>query len=63
MIFHLLLFSVSSLPIEASSMVSLIVFIQVYRLRLLGDYHHSSRIAFVEFAMVVSFSLFLFISF
>lgn len=25
---------------------------QVYRLRLLGDYHHSTRIAFVEFVMV-----------
>lgn len=31
---------------------------QVYRLRLLGDYHHSTRIAFVEFVMVIaSFSL------
>ncbi|KAL0394971.1 UNVERIFIED_CONTAM: Polyadenylate-binding protein-interacting protein 11 [Sesamum latifolium] len=27
---------------------------KVYRLRLLGDYHHSSRIAFVEFAMAES---------
>lgn len=27
---------------------------QVYRLRLLGDYHHSTRIAFVEFVMVRS---------
>lgn len=25
---------------------------KVYRLRLLGDYHHSTRIAFVEFIMV-----------
>ncbi len=25
---------------------------QVARLRLLGDYHHSTRIAFVEFVMV-----------
>ncbi|KAL5202539.1 hypothetical protein ABZP36_013491 [Zizania latifolia] len=25
---------------------------EVYRLRLLGDYHHSTRIAFVEFVMV-----------
>jgi competence protein ComGC len=34
--------------------------IQVYRLRLLGDYHHSTRIAFVEFVMVIaSFSLLL----
>ncbi|XP_062092051.1 uncharacterized protein LOC133797930 isoform X2 [Humulus lupulus] len=24
---------------------------EVYRLRLLGDYHHSTRIAFVEFVM------------
>ena len=32
---------------------------QVYRLRLLGDYHHSTRIAFVEFVMVIAiFSLF-----
>lgn len=29
---------------------------QVYRLRLLGDYHHSTRIAFVEFVMVVAYS-------
>lgn len=28
------------------------LFLQVYRLRLLGDYHHSTRIAFVEFVMV-----------
>lgn len=28
---------------------------QVYRLRLLGDYHHSTRIAFVEFVMVIAF--------
>ncbi|KAM0935046.1 putative RNA recognition motif domain, ataxin-2, RNA-binding domain superfamily [Dioscorea sansibarensis] len=27
---------------------------EVYRLRLLGDYHHSTRIAFVEFAMADS---------
>ncbi|XP_071730897.1 polyadenylate-binding protein-interacting protein 11 isoform X3 [Rutidosis leptorrhynchoides] len=27
---------------------------EVYRLRLLGDYHHSSRIAFVEFVMAES---------
>ncbi|KAK4601132.1 hypothetical protein RGQ29_010631 [Quercus rubra] len=27
---------------------------QVYRLRLLGDYHHSTRIAFVEFVMAES---------
>nr|GMD94864.1 polyadenylate-binding protein-interacting protein 12-like isoform X1 [Ipomoea batatas] len=27
---------------------------EVYRLRLLGDYHHSTRIAFVEFAMAES---------
>ncbi|KAJ0802677.1 putative RNA recognition motif domain, nucleotide-binding alpha-beta plait domain superfamily [Helianthus annuus] len=26
---------------------------EVYRLRLLGDYQHSSRIAFVEFVMVI----------
>ncbi|KAL6536586.1 poly(A) polymerase Cid12 [Orobanche gracilis] len=26
---------------------------EVYRLRLFGDYHHSTRIAFVEFSMVV----------
>jgi hypothetical protein len=26
--------------------------VQVARLRLLGDYHHSTRIAFVEFVMV-----------
>lgn len=26
---------------------------QVYRLRLLGDYQHSTRIAFVEFVMVI----------
>ncbi|GFZ04983.1 hypothetical protein Acr_17g0005550 [Actinidia rufa] len=26
---------------------------KVYRLRLLGDYHHSARIAFVEFVMVI----------
>ena len=32
--------------------------VQVYRLRLLGDYHHSTRIAFVEFVMVIGlFSL------
>ncbi|KNA03187.1 hypothetical protein SOVF_211590, partial [Spinacia oleracea] len=24
---------------------------EVYRMRLLGDYHHSTRIAFVEFVM------------
>lgn len=29
---------------------------QVYRLRLLGDYHHSTRIAFVEFVMVIASS-------
>ncbi|RRT74195.1 hypothetical protein B296_00013639 [Ensete ventricosum] len=28
--------------------------LQVYRLRLLGDYHHSTRIAFVEFVMAES---------
>lgn len=28
------------------------ILLQVYRLRLLGDYHHSTRIAFVEFVMV-----------
>ncbi|RWW20296.1 hypothetical protein GW17_00015597 [Ensete ventricosum] len=28
---------------------------EVYRLRLLGDYHHSTRIAFVEFVMVSIF--------
>ncbi|KAF8412060.1 hypothetical protein HHK36_000013 [Tetracentron sinense] len=27
---------------------------EVYRLRLLGDYHHSTRIAFVEFVMVIA---------
>ncbi|KAL8265658.1 hypothetical protein R6Q59_003002 [Mikania micrantha] len=27
---------------------------RVYRLRLLGDYHHSTRIAFVEFVMAES---------
>ncbi|KAG5558906.1 hypothetical protein RHGRI_008748 [Rhododendron griersonianum] len=27
-------------------------FVDVYRLRLLGDFHHSTRIAFVEFVMV-----------
>ncbi|PKI75013.1 hypothetical protein CRG98_004581 [Punica granatum] len=27
---------------------------EVYRLRLLGDYHHSTRIAFVEFVMAES---------
>uniref|UniRef100_A0A2P2LYP8 Uncharacterized protein MANES_01G055500 n=1 Tax=Rhizophora mucronata TaxID=61149 RepID=A0A2P2LYP8_RHIMU len=32
---------------------------EVYRLRLLGDYHHSTRIAFVEFVMVIA-SVFLF---
>lgn len=26
--------------------------LKVYRLRLLGDYHHSTRIAFVEFVLV-----------
>jgi hypothetical protein len=31
--------------------------VQVARLRLLGDYHHSTRIAFVEFVMVCAFSL------
>ncbi|KAL0331588.1 UNVERIFIED_CONTAM: Polyadenylate-binding protein-interacting protein 11 [Sesamum angustifolium] len=35
-------------------LVSPIVLIKVYRLRLLGDYHHSSRIAFVEFAVAES---------
>ncbi|XP_021647309.2 polyadenylate-binding protein-interacting protein 11 isoform X2 [Hevea brasiliensis] len=29
---------------------------EVYRLRLLGDYHHSTRIAFVEFVMVIAAS-------
>ncbi|RXH77992.1 hypothetical protein DVH24_039963 [Malus domestica] len=29
---------------------------EVYRLRLLGDYHHSTRIAFVEFVMVITSS-------
>ncbi|KAF8413397.1 hypothetical protein HHK36_001378 [Tetracentron sinense] len=34
---------------------------EVYRLRLLGDYHHSTRIAFVEFVMVIdSGSLFMY---
>jgi hypothetical protein len=28
--------------------------VQVARLRLLGDYHHSTRIAFVEFVMAES---------
>jgi hypothetical protein len=28
--------------------------VKVARLRLLGDYHHSTRIAFVEFVMVSS---------
>lgn len=37
-----------------NSIVTLILLIKVYRLRLLGDYHHSTRIAFVEFAMVVA---------
>ncbi|KAF9600806.1 hypothetical protein IFM89_012545 [Coptis chinensis] len=27
---------------------------EVYRLRLLGDYHHSTRIAFVEFVMILT---------
>jgi hypothetical protein len=31
---------------------------QVYRLRLLGDHHHPTRIAFVEFVMVIA-SLFI----
>jgi hypothetical protein len=31
---------------------SLQLLLQVFRLRLLGDYHHSTRIAFVEFVMV-----------
>ncbi len=31
--------------------------VQVARLRLLGDYHHSTRIAFVEFVMVCAFPL------
>jgi hypothetical protein len=26
--------------------------LQVFQLRLLGDFHHSTRIAFVEFVMV-----------
>lgn len=30
--------------------------VQVYRLRLLGDYHHSTRIAFVEFVLVIASS-------
>nr|GMD10399.1 Polyadenylate-binding protein-interacting protein 11 [Ipomoea batatas] len=30
---------------------------EVYRLRLLGDYHHSTRIAFVEFTMVIDILL------
>ncbi|KAJ0047610.1 hypothetical protein Pint_14803 [Pistacia integerrima] len=30
---------------------------EVYRLRLLGDYHHSTRIAFVEFVMVRGISM------
>ncbi|CAI0441837.1 unnamed protein product [Linum tenue] len=29
--------------------------VQVYRLRLLGDYHHSTRIAFVEFVQVFTY--------
>ena len=33
---------------------------KVQRLRLLGDYHHSTRIAFVEFTMVVTLFLSLF---
>nr|GLL49169.1 hypothetical protein DM860_007141 [Ipomoea trifida] len=36
---------------------------EVYRLRLLGDYHHSTRIAFVEFAMVVNISFIIFLDF
>lgn len=35
------------------------ILMQVYRLRLLGDYHHSTRIAFVEFVMVITPSLFM----
>ncbi|RLM61511.1 CID11 [Panicum miliaceum] len=33
---------------------SLQLLLQVFRLRLLGDYHHSTRIAFVEFVMAES---------
>lgn len=29
---------------------------QVYHLRLLGDHHHPTRIAFVEFVMVIASS-------
>jgi hypothetical protein len=32
--------------------LSAISLLQVYRLRLLGDYQHNTRIAFVEFVMV-----------
>ncbi|XVF51085.1 hypothetical protein PTKIN_Ptkin04bG0155700 [Pterospermum kingtungense] len=32
---------------------------EVQRLRLLGDYHHSTHIAFVEFAMVVTLAIFI----
>ena len=31
---------------------------QVYRLRLLGDHHHPTRIAFVEFVMVLLYPLY-----
>jgi hypothetical protein len=31
--------------------------VQVAQLRLLGDYHHSTQITFIEFVMVCSFSL------
>ena len=32
--------------------LDLVRIVKVARLRLLGDYHHSTRIAFVEFVMV-----------
>jgi len=40
---------------------SLQVLLQVFRLRLLGDYHHSTRIAFVEFVMVSNHTFLFFI--
>lgn len=47
-----------SFPFIRIAFIGPSVVMQVYRLRLLGDYHHSTRIAFVEFIMVFSLHLY-----
>lgn len=42
----------SARTLSSLSVAFCIYMLKVYRLRLLGDYHHSTRIAFVEFVMV-----------